>query len=474
MKNYILRVLLILVLVSCASKKAMNPQDMEIDNIPEDWANEIPITINISDIWWNEFQDENLNQFLSQFLDDNINLEQAMLNTRIAKQASVISTSNLFPSIGISASAGESEQNSAGFPPIFTSLFGGQSDDIITFNQENYNLSLSTQWEIDLWGKMRQGRLAGKQQYLSAKYNYTYYQFSLTSEAAKLYFSIIESKQLVENAEQKYNNAKIIFDLYASRYNKGIISLKALQQSELMFNLAKSDLENKKSIASSLVREAKVLIKEYPDLTLDIAKEFPQSIPNIPDVLPADIVKRRPDLIASQYNLLASEALNKQAMRSLYPSFSLVGSTGTSSNVQDFLNDDFSVWSNGINLLAPVFNAGKLIANKKIAKTNKEIAMLEFVNNLLTAYKEVESGLEFDQSAQLSLKLLKDNIVLSESIYDTTFDEFAKGVASIEEVINANNALFDNKNMLAGVERIRIEQRINLILALGGGFTYKR
>ena len=80
------------------------------------------------------------------------------------------------------------------------------------------------------------------------------------------------------------------------------------------------------------------LIKEYPNLTLDTGKDFPQSLPNIPQVLPADIVKRRPDLIASQYNLLASKALNKQAMRSLYPSFSLVGSTGASSNVQDLLN----------------------------------------------------------------------------------------------------------------------------------------
>ena len=100
--------------------------------------------------------------------------------------------------------------------------------------------------------------------------------------------------------------------------------------------------------------------------------------------------------------------------------------------------------------------------------------MLDFVDNLLTAYKEVESGLEFDQSAQLSLNLLKSNIALSESMYNTTFDEFTRGVASIEEVINANNALFDNKNMLASAERIRIEQRINLILSLGGGFNYKR
>ena len=82
--------------------------------------------------------------------------------------------------------------------------------EITTFNQESYSLSLNTQWEIDLWGKMRQGRIAGKQQYLAAQYNYTYYQFSLTSEAAKLYFSIIESKHLTDNAQQKYNNSKII------------------------------------------------------------------------------------------------------------------------------------------------------------------------------------------------------------------------------------------------------------------------
>jgi len=474
MKNYSLSILLIFVLIGCASKKAIDPEDIGIDNIPENWANETPITINISDIWWNEFQDKKLNEFLSQFLDQNINLEQAMLNTRIAKQTSVISTSALFPSLGLGGSATKSDQNTAGLPPIFSSLFGGESDKITTFTQENYNLSLSTQWEVDLWGKIRQGRLAGKQQYLSAKYNYTYYQFSLTSEATKLYFSIIESKQLVKNAGQKYDNAKIIFDLYTSRYNKGIVSLKALQQSELIFNLAKSDFENKKSIASSLIREAKVLIKEYPNLELDTATEFPKSIPDIPSVLPADIIKRRPDLIASQYNLLASEALNKQAIRSLYPMFSIVGSNGVSSNIKDLLNQDFLVWNAGVNLFAPIFNAGKLIASTKIAKTNQEIAMLEFVNNLLTAYKEVESGLEFDQSAQLSLQLLKDNIVLSKSIYDTTFEEFSKGVATIEEVINANNALFDNKNMLASVERIRIEQRINLILALGGGFTYKQ
>ena len=241
----------------------------------------------------------------------------------------------------------------------------------------------------------------------------------------------------------------------------------------MILNNAKSDLDNKTSVLNGLIRQGKVLIREYPDLTLAISDDFPEHLPSIPTVLPADIIKRRPDLIASQYNMLAAEALNKQAMRSLYPTFSLVGSSGTSSNVQDLLNKDYSVWSAGLNLLAPVFNGGKLIASKKIAKNQKEIAMLQFVNDLLNAYKEVESSLQFDNTAFSSLNLVEKNVKIAESIYNTTLNEFYEGIASAEDVINANNMLFDTKNILATTEKIRIEQRINLILSLGGGFAYK-
>ena len=272
MKKYLL--LILFIIYGCASKNAMNPEKI-LDNIPEDWATNVTSSLSVSEIWWEEFQDENLNNFLKQFLLENINLEQAMINTRIAKQASVISTSNLFPSIYVGASASEAEQNTAGFPPLLRNLFGviEQSNnpeldptdpslsEVSTFNQKSYSLSLNTQWEIDLWGKIRQGRLAGKQQYLSSKYNYSYYQLSLTAEAAKLYFMLIEAKDLTQNAQKKYDNSKIIFDLYSMRYKKGTLPFEAFKQSELIVNLAESDLENRKSILSTLTREAKVLIK---------------------------------------------------------------------------------------------------------------------------------------------------------------------------------------------------------------------
>ena len=114
--------------------------------------------------------------------------------------------------------------------------------------------------------------------------------------------------------------------------------------------------------------------------------------------------------------------------------------------------------------------ARKLIANKKLAKSNREIAMLDFVNTLLTAYKEVENGFESDLTSNQALETINQNIILSESIYSTTLEGFMKGSSTFEDAINANNALYDNLDLKSRLEKVRIEQRINLILALGGGF----
>ena len=463
--------LISLIFFGCASQKPIEPNEVLDFDIPEQWEVSISQNLDFDQEWWKIFNDDNLNSYLVEFMDENINLEKAMLNTRKAKQASVIATGSLFPSISVNSSAVESEQNTAGFPPFFSTLFGQSSDEVTVFTQENYNLSLGTQWEIDLWGKLRQGRIATKQQYLSAMYYEDFLKLSLTAEASKLYFSIIEAEQVLNNASKKLKNAETIFELYSLRYNKGSISIQAYQQSEIIFNATKSDYNNKLLIVNSLKREAKLLVKDYPSTEFVANNNFPKKLPSIPSTLPADIVKRRPDLIAQQYNLLANKALDRQALLTLFPTFSLTGSYGSSSNdLEDLTNEDFSVWNKGLNVFVPVFNAGKLIANKKLAKTNREIAMLDFVNTLLNAYKEVESGFESDLTSNQALEIINQNIILSESIYDTTFEGFIKGSSTFEDAINANNALYDNLDLKARLEKVRIEQRINLILALGGGF----
>ena len=464
--------LITLFIFGCASQKPIEPNQVVDFDVPEQWEVNISQNLDFDQKWWNIFNDDNLNSFVVEFMDENINLEKAMLNTRKAKQASVIATGSLLPSISISSGVVESEQNTAGIPTVFSALLGQSSDEVTVFTQENYNLSLGTQWEIDLWGKLRQGRIATKQQYLSAKYFEDFLKLSLTAEASKLYFAIIEAEQVLNNASKKLKNAETIFELYSLRYNKGSISIQAYQQSKIIFNATKSDYNNKLLMVNYLKREARLLVKDYPSTEFLVNNNFPKKLPSIPNTLPADIVKRRPDLIAQQYNLLANKALDRQALLTLFPTFSLSGSYGSSSNdLEDLTNEDFSVWNKGLNVFMPVFNAGKLIANKRLAKSNREIAMLDFVNALLTAYKEIESGFESDLTSNQALEIINENIILSENIYNTTFDGFMKGSSSFEDTINANNALYDNLDLKARLEKVRIEQRINLILALGGGFN---
>ena len=464
--------LITLFIFGCASQKPIEPNQVVDFDVPEQWEINISQNLDFDQKWWSIFNDDNLNSFVVEFMDENISLEKAMLNTRKAKQASVIATGSLLPSISISSGVVESEQNTAGIPTVFSALLGQSSDEVTVFTQENYNLSLGTQWEIDLWGKLRQGRIATKQQYLSAKYFEDFLKLSLTAEASKLYFAIIEAEQVLNNASKKLKNAETIFELYSLRYNKGSISIQAYQQSKIIFNATKSDYNNKLLMVNSLKREARLLVKDYPSTEFLVNNNFPKKLPSIPNTLPADIVKRRPDLIAQQYNLLANKALDRQALLTLFPTFSLSGSYGSSSNdLEDLTNEDFSVWNKGLNVFMPVFNAGKLIANKRLAKSNREIAMLDFVNALLTAYKEIESGFESDLTSNQALEIINENIILSENIYNTTFDGFMKGSSSFEDTINANNALYDNLDLKARLEKVRIEQRINLILALGGGFN---
>ena len=464
--------LITLFIFGCASQKPIEPNQVVDFDVPEQWEINISQNLDFDQKWWSIFNDDNLNSFVVEFMDENISLEKAMLNTRKAKQASVIATGSLLPSISISSGVVESEQNTAGIPTVFSALLGQSSDEVTVFTQENYNLSLGTQWEIDLWGKLRQGRIATKQQYLSAKYFEDFLKLSLTAEASKLYFAIVEAEQVLNNASKKLKNAETIFELYSLRYNKGSISIQAYQQSKIIFNATKSDYNNKLLMVNTLKREARLLVKDYPSTEFLVNKNFPKKLPSIPNTLPADIVKRRPDLIAQQYNLLANKALDRQALLTLFPTFSLSGSYGSSSNdLEDLTNEDFSVWNKGLNVFMPVFNAGKLIANKRLAKSNREIAMLDFVNALLTAYKEIESGFESDLTSNQALEIINENIVLSENIYNTTFDGFMKGSSSFEDTINANNALYDNLDLKARLEKVRIEQRINLILALGGGFN---
>jgi multidrug efflux system outer membrane protein len=476
-KNF--SILLLVILAGCANSKYLNGEEVlkPIDiSIPEQWETISEIEIPNKEIWWVEFNDKNLMSFIENFQKNNLDLKSSLISVQNAHLASKITSASLLPSFALQSSGNQSEQNTAGFPPFFQDLFGSQNNGQLTsFEQENYNLSLTAQWEIDLWGKVFNQSLASKMDYLSAKYSQNYYELSLTAEAIKLFYGTVELQKSLDWAEEKLKNLTTLYELSYQRYQQGSISEKQLKQIEILLSQTNTEYENIRAGYNSLIRSTKILQSMFPLIENErIKKDFPGSLPPIPSYVPSEIIQRRPDLLSARFALLSSLQKKKVATKQLLPSFNLIGSNGTASNdLKDLLDEDFKVWSGSISFFTPIFNSGKLINNRKLAKNNAEIAMYNYMSKVLGAYAEVETALEMDRIAQIALNESIKILEATEKIYSITLKEYGQGIVGFEEIITQENRLSDVKIYLAQSEKMRIEKRINLILALGGGFRFE-
>lgn len=476
-KNF--SILLLFILAGCANSKYLNGEEVlkPIDiSIPEQWETISEIEIPNKEIWWVEFNDKNLMSFIENFQKNNLDLKSSLISVQNAHLASKITSASLLPSFALQSSGNQSEQNTAGFPPFFQDLFGSQNNGQLTsFEQENYNLSLTAQWEIDLWGKVFNQSLASKMDYLSAKYSQNYYELSLTAEAIKLFYGTVELQKSLDWAEEKLKNLTTLYELSYQRYQQGSISEKQLKQIEILLSQTNTEYENIRAGYNSLIRSTKILQSMFPLIENErIKKDFPGSLPPIPSYVPSEIIQRRPDLLSARFALLSSLQKKKVATKQLLPSFNLIGSNGTASNdLKDLLYEDFKVWSGSISFFTPIFNSGKLINNRKLAKNNAEIAMYNYMSKVLGAYAEVETALEMDRIAQIALNESIKILEATEKIYSITLKEYGQGIVGFEEIITQENRLSDVKIYLAQSEKMRIEKRINLILALGGGFRFE-
>ena len=145
---------------------------------------------------------------------------------------------------------------------------------------------------------------------------------------------------------------------------------------------AKAQVADLETVASKTIRQLEILLGQFPANKLAVPAELPQVPPAIPSGVPAQILSRRPDLVAAEQRLFATGASLTQAEASLYPQISLTGSGGTStSELSGLLSGDSVVWGVAANLTQPVFQGGRLRANVRLQKANLRAAEESFPLN---------------------------------------------------------------------------------------------
>ncbi|MDP7052099.1 MAG: efflux transporter outer membrane subunit [Verrucomicrobiota bacterium] len=414
--------------------------------------------------WWRQFDDAALNDMVAEALRQNHNLQAAAARLEQSRLRAAIAGAVRLPQVNASLESSRQQNNYIGLP------FPGTSG-VLTSRSESYRFSLSTSWELDLWGRIHSGQLASVADSEAARADLAAARHSLAAQTVKAWLSLTEARQQEDYAQTNVALIRATTRQVRLRYELGVRPALDLRLAEANLATARAGVQQWHAAREQARRQLEVLLGRYPGGKLVEQTTLPEILPMVPVGLPSALLARRPDLHAARIRLLASDVRIVQAQAELYPKISLTASGGTSSDeLENLMNNNFLIWSLGANLVQPVFAGGRLRNNVKLAEAQATESVMLYRSAVLNAFSEVESalatsGAHREREARLASaeKVAREALLLAENRYD-------RGVESFLTVLDAQRRLIETQSQRVVVRRMRLENRVNLHLALGGGF----
>ena len=431
-------------------------------NMSDTWLDSTQTLAYIDSAWWESFNDNRLDSIVMMAFNKNYSLMSATAALEAAEAQVTIAGSGLFPSIGLSGSASRREQSLVTFPP--------QIRNVITNPANTYGVSANVSWEIDLWGKARSARSAAVANFEASEADYEGFRLSLAAQTIKGWFAAIEAQKQFELARSNLESYQYSQERIFARYQRGIRSSLDYRLTNSGMATAEYQMIQRQQIKELSVRQLEVVLGRYPSVQMEVSKNLPLQLEEIPSGIPADILSRRPDIISAERKLAAAECNVWAAKAALFPSISLTGSYGTSTNdLAEILNPDFTVWSLAANVLQPIFQGGRLAANVTVNEAMQKQAFAAYANTVLKAYSEIETILSNEQFYLQQEKALTIAANEAQASLDLAEDRYYKGLIGIITLLDSRRTANNAKSQLLSVKRQRVENRVDFYVALGGG-----
>ena len=448
----------------CVSAPRLTQPELAV-TVPERWtASETPAG-EIDPKWWTDFGDAGLDTAVRTALERNYDLQAAGARLEVAAADAEVAGAGLQPSVQLDFSSSRRKQNFIGFP------IPGREGFVLSTISTNLGVSLDVSWEADLWGRLSAGSRATLADLQSAAADLRGAQLSIAGQTAKAYFAAAEAFQQVALAAATVESFRTSSEQARDRFERGLRSSLDLRLSLSSLAGAEALLQQRRQQLDATTRQLEVLLETYAGQTLEIPTTFPGAPAPIPAGLPADLVARRPDLVSGERRLAAETQRVSVARSDLYPRLSLTGGTGTlSDELRSLIDGDFVVWGLLSNLLQPIFEGGRLRAQVDRAEARTNEAFASYAGAVLQAYAEVESALAAEALLAERVNHLATAAVQSRAAERLAADRYRSGLEDYVTVLESQRLTFQAEGELIATRRLRLENRVNLYLALGGGF----
>jgi len=453
----------VLLLAGCATDSNRTARNFASE-LPADWSAPSVSTGQAPAFWWHNFRNDQLSEAIGDALAANPDIWSTAARLEAAWAQAKIAGAEQLPQIGLSGGLSASQRNMAQFGVKFPDVPD-------SFLSESHNLTLGAQWELDLWGRVRAGKRAARANALAQAAEFAGARHSLAGQVAKAWMLAIEARQQTRLAKFAVSTHETTVAQILARFEQGVLPSLDMRLARANLAGARAQVAELKSVANQTTRRLEILLGQFPANKLAIPTELPQLPPAIPAGIPAQILSQRPDLVAAEQRLFATGASLIQAKASLYPQISMTGSSGTStSELSGLLSSDSVVWNVAANLTQPVFQAGRLRANVRLQRANLKAAEESFRSTMLKAMGEVENALDAEQQLTVVDEALGVAYEQSQAAAQITQERYDRGIENIITLLEARRRAISAESRWWAARRRRLENRVNLHLALGGGF----
>lgn len=419
--------------------------------------------------WWRSFDDPLLARLVERALAQNLDLQQA--SARVAQARAGLRGANaaLLPSGQVSGSAAETYQSLESPQGRIASALPG-------FEREAqaYDLGVGASWEIDLFGGRDAARDAARADWQASAAAAVAARLSVAARTADTYIAIRGLQARIEVARERQAVQKQLVDLVDLRFRKGVAAEYQLRQAEgalAQVAAAVPELEEQRDKAMNALD---ILLGLQPGATRDeLAAAAP--IPSPPAISsaggPAAMIRRRPDIIAAERTLAASNARIGAAMAEYYPKFSLSGLLGTATMGVGGLFGGDSVQASGIlGLRWRLFDFGRVDAEIAAAEGRNAEALAAYRLTVLRASEDVENGLSSLVKQRARGDLLTEAEKAQAAARRSSFAGYKGGVADLLDVLDADRRLLEMRDAQIQARASTARAAVASFRALGGGW----
>jgi outer membrane protein, multidrug efflux system len=416
--------------------------------------------------WFDVFKDEQLQSLIRTALAQNYDLRDAVARVEEARANLGITRSNQYPQLSGSGSLEVTRLSRDGSTPLPESFLPSQNR---IWGQGGLNI---LSFEIDIWGRLRRATEAARANLLNADENRKAVITTLVSEVAGDYFQLLQLDYNLQISRDTLATRQESLRLVQERRGGGVSTLLDLRQAEQLVSSAAETIPSTQQQIEQTENQISLLLGRNPGEIGRGRKFIEQELPpEVPTGLPSELLERRPDIRAAEAALIAANANIGVAKAAYFPQLSLSGFLGgQSTQLSSLFSGPHSAWSFVPQVTQPIFTAGRLRSNVKLAEAERDSAVVQYEKSIQTAFTEVSNALIAHQRTRESRGEQEKLVAALEDRKRLAYVRYRGGVDTQLNALDADRDLFQAQLTLAQLRLGELLSVVDLYKALGGGW----